>query len=499
MQSHKFVTSVTWIKRGVCQENVESSEDAHEEELDDLKDEDDDDDMEDDDEIEEDDGNAEHSSSSPDNADEDVAAVDDDDEFDFKNYDIEDDAPDGTGFDDLVCFPSNDLDPYMALADDEDMSDIEDMRIKPDDNVIAVANVTKDSSTLDFYVYNEAQDDCFIHHSIPLVTKPICSEWVGYRPDTSGPGNYLAVGNLTPKIEFWAVDDVDSLEPAFSLGSIKKKKSQTSRTEGHSDAVLDIAWNSSVGNVVASGSADSTVLLWDILTGNVVATMSRFKDKVQSLQWHPFEPNNLLSGSCDKKARVFDCRNPKRASREWLCEGEVERVLWNHFDPFYCLASTDSGMVYCFDARAKASVWTLSAHPSAAVTGLSLSSSCPGCLMTASVDEHLKVWDIMDNKPSFVYDEKLKVKKIFSASTSPDSPFTICCGGDNKNHNLRVVDLSQVDEVMKKFRARPLVCVDRSTAFDSEKTVTSSDSVAKASNLKSKAKKKKKKQKSNSQ
>lgn len=41
--------------------------------------------------------------------------------------------------------------------------------------------------------------------------------------------------------------------------------------------------------VLASGSADSAVKLWDVTTGQASATLTHHTDKVNSLQWHPLE------------------------------------------------------------------------------------------------------------------------------------------------------------------------------------------------------------------
>jgi WD40 repeat protein len=51
---------------------------------------------------------------------------------------------------------------------------------------------------------------------------------------------------------------------------------------------------------MASGSADRTVLLWDLNSGQFATTLSSFEEKVQTLQWHPVEAHTLLVGSCDK-------------------------------------------------------------------------------------------------------------------------------------------------------------------------------------------------------
>ena len=53
-------------------------------------------------------------------------------------------------------------------------------------------------------------------------------------------------------------------------------------------------------HVLASGSVDQTVLIWDLSNGSVASTLKAHKEKIQALQWHPFEAQTLLSGCCDQ-------------------------------------------------------------------------------------------------------------------------------------------------------------------------------------------------------
>lgn len=53
-------------------------------------------------------------------------------------------------------------------------------------------------------------------------------------------------------------------------------------------------------HVLASGSVDQTVLLWDLDNGTPVTKLEQFTEKVQSIKWHPTDAQRLLTGSADK-------------------------------------------------------------------------------------------------------------------------------------------------------------------------------------------------------
>ena len=85
-------------------------------------------------------------------------------------------------------------------------------------------------------------------------------------------------------------------------------------------------------NLLASGSADKTVKLWDLSAGTCAGTFTHHTDKVQSVQWNPAEPTVLLTGSYDRTACVMDARAPAQVSR-WHLGADVESLAWNPFRP----------------------------------------------------------------------------------------------------------------------------------------------------------------------
>lgn len=367
--------------------------------------------------------------------------------YGLDTYDDEDsDAPKLGNLGALAVYANNADDPYLDPQDGDDSEEeIDDFTIRPTDNLIAVARVDEDTcASIEVYVNNHQEEHLYVHHDFMLPAYPLCLEWMNFDPTDPNPGNYLAVGDMTPVISVWDLDLVDSLEPAYKLGKkTKKKKAAVKATMMHKDAVLSLSWNKQVRHLLASGSADHKAFVWDLDVGVPARCLSAHKEKVQSVVWHPFENHTLLTGACDSTVKLWDCRASDASFKSWTVDGEVEKVLWNHFDPFCFYVATDSGFVYGFDARTDQAIFTLSAH-SKGVTGMALSAYCPGCLITTSEDKSLKVWDVMDHKPVFVFEkEGLTVGSVLTLASSPDEPFVVALGGDNKTCGFAVVDLKE--------------------------------------------------------
>jgi len=256
--------------------------------------------------------------------------------LDDYDEDVADDSEDvGLSITGLSVYPSNQQDPYLSKGD-QSSDDESDWSITPDDNLIAMCKVHGEFFSLEVWVSNVADGSLYCHHDTILSSCPLAIEWVGFDPGEadSVAANLVAIGNMTPNIELWDLDVVNTIEPAFSLKGKRKrkrkekssKKVETSR--GHTDAVLALSWNKNRPQILGSASADCSVGVWDLSRGKGVSFLTSHDDKVQAVQWHPVEDQLLVSGCYDGCVRLFDCRAPSSApSRQWSLGGEVEKVI----------------------------------------------------------------------------------------------------------------------------------------------------------------------------
>lgn len=386
----------------------------------------------------------------------------------------------------LAVYQSNADDPYITVQDDaekDDEEEREELEVYPTDNFIITAKTEDDVSQLEAHIYAANDSNLYVHHDLMLPSFPLCLEWLDYTParssgdqNTAKPagevGNFIAVGTMDPEIEVWSMDVVDGMYPDAILGrktetdqlnaplgtGKKKRKQSKARVANdayHVDAVLGLSWNPVARNLLASASADCTVKLWDLSRPHTSESSTAFRsfashtDKVQSVAWQckasgaeasSANPAVLLTGSYDKTIRVFDTRTPDTAAIVSI-GSDVESVVWNGWSAscssFLC--SLESGIVQSFDMRSPTTpLWTLQAHDTAC-TAVDISPHIPNCILTASSDRSIKLWNLSHPESSnttappsainLVLSRDLGLGKIFGAKFSPNDALTLAAAG----------------------------------------------------------------------
>lgn len=371
----------------------------------------------------------------------------------------------------LAYYQSNNEDPYIVLPnepenDELEMEEREELQILNTDNILLATKTEDNVSHMEVYVYEESEANLYVHHDIMLPSFPLCVEWITTRVGPTrktmdDAGSFAAIGTFDPEIEIWNLDVVDGLYPDAILGSVSdgqasleaggvssfkksnkkknKKKSKTLKVNDnyHIDSVLTLANNRLHKNLLASGSADKTIKLWDLNTLTCAKSYGFHTDKVCSVNWHPIEGPILLSGSYDRTIVASDMRAADSLIRRWGVESDIETVKWDKHNPNFFFASTESGKIHYFDARQAPAnlseskpVWTLQAHDSE-VSTFDVNPCIPGLLVTGSIDRQVKIWKVEQNRPSLIVTRDLDVGRVFSTTWAPDqdTAFTLAVGG----------------------------------------------------------------------
>ncbi|MFB2894540.1 NB-ARC domain-containing protein [Aerosakkonemataceae cyanobacterium BLCC-F50] len=91
---------------------------------------------------------------------------------------------------------------------------------------------------------------------------------------------------------------------------------------GHTNAVCAIAF-SPIAPVLASGSSDHTIKLWDLLTGQCLQTLRGHTSRVWSVVFNP-DGKMLASGSDDRTIKLWDsstgqCQQTLQGHSNWVC------------------------------------------------------------------------------------------------------------------------------------------------------------------------------------
>ncbi|XP_014367563.2 U3 small nucleolar RNA-associated protein 15 homolog [Papilio machaon] len=141
---------------------------------------------------------------------------------------------------------------------------------------------------------------------------------------------------------------------------------------------------------VISFSDDKSVCLWDIATEEKIKSFSEHADYIRAGAPSPVSPDLILSGGYDHMVKLYDCRTNEAT------------LTVNHGSPVESTIFLPSGGLFVSAGGTEVKVWdifnggkllaNISQHHKT-VTTLRLSSNASR-LMSASLDRHVKIYDI---------------------------------------------------------------------------------------------------------
>jgi periodic tryptophan protein 1 len=335
-------------------------------------------------------------------------------------------------------------DPYINEEELTDSEDEEYYTVKATDLIFAAATAEQEKCSVDVFIHDTINGSLFVRQSFELNAFPLCTEFVmgGNEADSKA---LLAVGTFDYGIELWDLGDgLDQDEPTAMLGEkiehqtsapvLSGKKNKTSKksasnSNSHTDAVLTI---SAKGSVLASGSADCTVKLWDVSKTACVSTLKHHKDKVQCVRFHHTDLGVLLSAGYDRVVAVVDGRQANSESnviKTKLTSADPECLAWNPTNSYSFVVSAEDGMIACYDARKiKSSVWKVDAAHDGACTGLAFGGKTRDILASVGNDGKAKLWNSTSGAP--IKEKNMNTGSLFSVTCLEDDPTVFAFAGD---------------------------------------------------------------------
>lgn len=340
----------------------------------------------------------------------------------------------------------------------------EDYTIRDSDALVVTASVEGDFGSLEVYIFEENTSTLYVHQEIMLSSFPLCLEWLPYTPGSlsagGAKGNYMMLGSFLPEIEVWNLDEQNALQPAFLLGGSVQSKGKSKRLKrkaehlpgSHTDAVMCLSLNSSRNYILASGSADTSVKIWDLNTQKCLHTINAHKGKVQAVKWHPTEEGVMATASFDRRLCLTDVKDNKvNLQREMAAD--VETITWHPHDQCLLSVASENGVLETHDIRkfSEFPLVSFKAHDKA-VSAVTCSQGVKNLVVTASADEVIKVWDysaVEEKKARLVVEKNPDMGELYCCHFYRDSPWFIAAGGSKGE--LFIWDLEENAAIASTF------------------------------------------------
>ncbi|KAG6006717.1 hypothetical protein E4U54_000130 [Claviceps lovelessii] len=204
-------------------------------------------------------------------------------------------------------------------------------------------------------------------------------EAVVKRPRLNGPSHPRSHLEAERKFRPWK----DVYRDRFKVGFNWKTGRCTIRTfKGHENGVTCLQFDH---NILATGSYDTTIKIWNVETGEVIRTLRGHTSTVRTLQ---FDDSKLISGSFDKTIKIWNWQTGECLS---TLQCHTDGVLSVHFDGCTLASGSIDKTVKIFSFKNK-QTFSLRGHTDW-VNHVRIDSPSR-TVFSASDDMTVKLWDL---------------------------------------------------------------------------------------------------------
>ncbi len=241
-------------------------------------------------------------------------------------------------------------------------------------------------------------------------------------------GDILASGSVERVVKLW---DIRSGECLATL-------------EGHEYPILSLAFSPD-GNTLVSGSGDTTLMTWDLENHSRIHHMKGHGFYVVTCDWDP-QGNRIVSGSVDAKICEWDANSGKMIQRHSEHRAAVHQVRFTTDGSRLVSGSSDNHMILWDSSSTPMKVEHILQGHNAEVRALSFSED-GRYLASGSSDKTIYLWDI---EKLAIHGEATSVGEVDGIEWYPKTSSFLSADGSGAIIRWEVTDLA---DTMAPFEA----------------------------------------------